>query len=304
MAVSGIYKKLIFDGQSSGDYGVYITGEAVFNAPVRDVEMVEIPGRNGTLALDKGRFENIEVSYPAGIFADNERDFAEAVSSFRNFLCSRSGYCRLEDDYNPDEYRMAVYKSGLEVDPRKLMAGEFDLVFDCKPQRWLKSGEDPVTIGEWGETETETGEVVEIDNSLEILSVKDLKVAILSEQEGSGTPTPTNIRPFKNIDQVTIYRNSDEVVVSLGAAVYGGTLDVTTGELKLNKLLVSFDGSEDWINNTGDSVSLELPELISEDTAIGDRYVYSESQYQNCWAVLDAANTVGTGKVGEIKTRR
>lgn len=141
-----IFKTLTFDGQSSGDYGVYITGEAVYNAPARDVEMVTIPGRNGQLALDKGRFENIEVSYPAGIFADNEADFAQAVSDFRNFLASRSGYCRLENDYNPNEYRMAIYKSGLEVDPKLLRAGKFDIVFDCKPQRWLKDGETAVTV--------------------------------------------------------------------------------------------------------------------------------------------------------------
>lgn len=136
-----IYKSLIFDGESSRNYGVYITGEAVYNAPERDVEMVSIPGRNGAFALDNGRFENIEVSYPAGIFADNETDFAEAISDFRNFLCSRKGYVRLTDEYNPGEYRMAIYKSGLEVDPAQLKAGEFEIVFDCKPQRFLTSGE-------------------------------------------------------------------------------------------------------------------------------------------------------------------
>lgn len=136
-----IYKSLSFDGENSRSYGVYITGEAVYNAPARDVEMIKIPGRNGEFALDNGRFENIEVTYPAGIFADNETNFAAAISDFRNFLASRSGYCRLEDDYNPNEYRMAVYKSGLNVDPAKLEAGEFDITFDCKPQRWLVSGE-------------------------------------------------------------------------------------------------------------------------------------------------------------------
>lgn len=141
-----IYKSLIFDGEDSRDYGVYITGEAVYNAPERDVEMIAIPGRNGAFALDKGRFENIEVSYPAGIFADNETDFAEAISDFRNVLCSRKGYVRLEDEYNPNEYRMAVYKSGLEVSPTQLMTGEFEIIFECKPQRWLKSGETAITV--------------------------------------------------------------------------------------------------------------------------------------------------------------
>lgn len=141
-----IYKALEFDGVSSRTYGVYITGEAVYNAPERDVEMVTIPGRNGTYALDNGRFENIEVSYPAGIFAETEADFRQAISEFRNFLCSRKGYVRLQDEYNPDEYRLAVYKSGLEVDPAMLRAGEFDIVFDCKPQRFLTSGETAVSV--------------------------------------------------------------------------------------------------------------------------------------------------------------
>lgn len=148
-----IYKSLIFDGADSRSYGVYITGEAVYNAPERDVNMISIPGRNGAFALDMGRFENIEVTYPAGIFADNEADFAEAVSDFRNFLCSRNGYCRLTDEYHPNEYRMAIYKSGLEVTPAQLKAGEFNIVFDCKPQRWLTLGETEITVAD-GDTLT------------------------------------------------------------------------------------------------------------------------------------------------------
>lgn len=141
-----IYKSLIFDGNDSRNYGVYITGEAVYNAPERDVEMITIPGRNGAFALDQGRFENITVTYPAGIFADTEADFAQAISDFRNLLCSKKGYYRLTDDYNPNEYRMAIYKSGLEVKPAQLKAGEFNITFECKPQRFLTSGETAISI--------------------------------------------------------------------------------------------------------------------------------------------------------------
>lgn len=145
-----MFKTLTFDGQSSRNYGVYITGEAVYNAPDRAVEMITIPGRNGAFARDDGRFENIEVTYPAGVFAENETDFAEAISDFRNMLCSRKGYCRLTDDYNPGEYREAVYKSGLEVTPALLRAGEFEITFECKPQRFLTSGETAVSVANNG----------------------------------------------------------------------------------------------------------------------------------------------------------
>ena len=141
-----IYKALSFDNTSSRNYGVYITGEAVYNAPERDVEMIDIPGRNGSFALDNGRFQNITVTYPAGIFADTEANFRQAISDFRNFLCSKRGYIRLSDEYNPDEYRMAIYKSGLEVEPAQLRAGEFEIAFECKPQRFLTSGETATHI--------------------------------------------------------------------------------------------------------------------------------------------------------------
>ena len=145
-----IYKALTFAGTSSRTYGVYITGEAVYNAPERAVEMITIPGRNGAFALDKGHFENIEVSYPAGIFADTEADFAQAVSDFRNFLCSKRGYCKLSDEYNSGEYRMAIYKSGLEVTPTMLRAGEFTITFECKPQRFLTSGDTASAVTSGG----------------------------------------------------------------------------------------------------------------------------------------------------------
>ena len=150
LPTGGIYKYFSFDGVTSASFGVHLTGTGVFNAPTRAIEMVNIPARNGAFPQDMGYFENIEVTYTASIVADNETDFADAVSGLRNWLCSRKGYCRLEDDYNPDEYRMAVYKSGLEVEPFRLEQGEFEIVFDCKPQRFLKTGETAIDVTSGG----------------------------------------------------------------------------------------------------------------------------------------------------------
>lgn len=144
------YKAFTYDGESSLDYGVYLTGEGVFNAPERAVEMIEIPGRNGTYALDQGRFKNITVTYKAGMVDYSESDFADKMSDLRNWLCSKVGYCRLEDDYNPNEYRMAVYMSGIQVDHEDLQTGEFEITFDCKPQRWLSSGETATSVANNG----------------------------------------------------------------------------------------------------------------------------------------------------------
>jgi len=137
-----IFKSLTINGVNSLDYGIYITGEAVYNAPERAVEMITIPGKDGALALDQGRFENVELTYPAGCFADSQSDFASKIAQFRNVLASTYRYARLTDEYHPDEYRLALFKSGLKADPvRYGTAAEFDITFDCKPQRFLTSGE-------------------------------------------------------------------------------------------------------------------------------------------------------------------
>ena len=128
----------IFNSESSAAFGVWISGGGTFNAPVRDVSTEAIPGRNGTITFDNGRYENIQLTYPAFI----SREFQPRIDSFRAFLVSQKGYQRLEDSYHPDEYRMALYKSGLEVaTTARNLAGSFNITFDCKPQRFLKSGE-------------------------------------------------------------------------------------------------------------------------------------------------------------------
>ena len=144
------YKYFTFDGESSRNYDVYLTGTGVFNAPQRAVDLLEIPGRNGNYALDHGKFKNISVTYKAGIVDYSESNFADKVSAVRNWLCSKVGYKRLSDDYNPNEYRMAVYKSGVNIEHEDLRTGTFEITFDCKPQRWLTSGETATAVANNG----------------------------------------------------------------------------------------------------------------------------------------------------------
>lgn len=129
---------ITYNNINSRTYGVYISGTGVFDAPARDREVVSVPGRNGDIIRDFGRYQNIEIAYPAFIvhsFASNIRDFANA-------LLEPVDYVRIEDTYHPDEYRMGILAAGMSVDPVAwLVAGRFEIVFNCRPERFLKSGE-------------------------------------------------------------------------------------------------------------------------------------------------------------------
>ena len=138
----GLLNHLTYDGVDSSSFGVFISGDGVFDAPARRGEMISIPGRNGSLFMDEGVFENIEVEYPAFIGTGYEALFRQKLGDLRSWLSSRGNYKRLTDTYHPDEFRLGVFREGLETDPEHITrAGEFTMKFDCKPQRFLVEGE-------------------------------------------------------------------------------------------------------------------------------------------------------------------
>lgn len=131
----------VFDGVSSKDFGVWISGSGTYMTPPRKYDEEPIPGRNGPVLIDHGTFNTVEVTYPAFIHVD----FNAKYDALRAYLSSRSGYKRLEDTYHPEEYRLGYFYDGLNPTMTStLCGGTLDIRFKCKPQRFLKAGELPV----------------------------------------------------------------------------------------------------------------------------------------------------------------
>lgn len=134
---------IMFSGQDLREFGLYISGSGVYNAPERAYEEIEIPGRDGLLLGHEKRLGNVEITYPAFIYTN----FKENIGKLKTYLLSKIGYQVLEDTYYPDYFRRGCYYGGLEVEPTsKNDAGSFDLTFMCKPQRYLVSGRTAVTV--------------------------------------------------------------------------------------------------------------------------------------------------------------
>lgn len=134
---------LILDGTDSRTFGLYINGAGTFSAPAREVSTLQIPGRNGDLIVKADRLQNYDLTYSSFIY----RSFDANIAALRAFLLSKTTYFRLEDTYHPDEYRMAFYRGPFTPSvTQRLNAAKFDLVFNVKPQRFLKSGETEITI--------------------------------------------------------------------------------------------------------------------------------------------------------------
>lgn len=133
---------LIFDNVNTRDFYVGIYGDQLANPPERDRECISIPGRDGDLIIDNGKYKNVTLNYKAYIV----KDYVANIKGLRNALNAKRGYKRLEDTINVDEYRLAEVLP-FEVDEKGVLkAGEFKLSFNCKPQRFLKSGEQAIVF--------------------------------------------------------------------------------------------------------------------------------------------------------------
>lgn len=139
--------RLFFAGHSSLEYGIYISGTDTYKGAERAVSYQDVPGKNGSLVWDEGRYKNITIPYESFV----RRNFPQYSEAARQWLLAPQGYQRLEDSYHPNEYRMAVFAGPVDFVGRFLnLSGEVTLNFNCKPQRWLKSGEQaiPITSGQ------------------------------------------------------------------------------------------------------------------------------------------------------------
>lgn len=91
----------------------------------------------------------------------------------------------------------------------------------------------------------------------------DVTVSWGPTQEGSGEPSPDNVRPIKGRDGVTITRQEDNQVITLTLpeTVYGGEVDAVSGEGIKNWKRIVFDGTEKWDVRAANytSYSLVLP---------------------------------------------
>lgn len=223
---------VIFNGVSSLDLGIQVEHPPKYIMPEREYEQVSVPGRNGDLFMDKGSYKNYDQPYDIAI-ADTKKNFIDLVSKVSAWLHPRSGYCRLEDSYSPDYYRMAMFNGSVDFENIWSHGGRATVSFNCKPQRYLKRGEKSVVYKSSGSIKnptTETAKPIIIFKGGTgtarfqigdyVVSVSDLKNNLILDSE------------IQDAYWGTTNRNADVTLSSLGFPA------IVPGENK-----ISFSGS-------------------------------------------------------------
>lgn len=134
---------VVFNGVSSEDFHIQVETPPGYEIPEREYESYHVPGRNGDILLETGAYKNVKRTYKLAV-GSIEKRYVDIVNPMVEWLSSVKGYSRLEDSYEPEYYRMAMYAGNNTVSNILGAAGRVDIVFNCKPQRYLKAGEIPL----------------------------------------------------------------------------------------------------------------------------------------------------------------
>lgn len=157
--------EIIYNGRSSREIGLEVETFPIYQTPKRSYEKIHIPGRNGDLLIDNGSWENTERTYQIAI-GSYQRMYYEMMNAVSEWLHSAISYARLEDSYEPEYYRLAVYLEEVSMSNLFNRAGRATISFDCKPQRFLKIGDRVITLTTSTKIQNPTGFV-----SLPIITV-------------------------------------------------------------------------------------------------------------------------------------
>lgn len=136
---------IIYNGVSSEELGIVVEHPPNYEIAKRRYETIQVPGRNGDIIIDNNCFDNVDRTYDIAIGQEGG-DFTVFASRMADWLSAGSGYCRLEDTYEPDYYKMAVMSDPGEVINILQQAGRTTVTFNRRPERFLKMGERFVEV--------------------------------------------------------------------------------------------------------------------------------------------------------------
>lgn len=127
----------------------YIASAPHYIRPARKMSVVQIAGTNREVVEMEDAWECYDQPYSLFVGDGTEDSVQEALDAVAVALY-KDGWQTLLDDYEPAHYRLAYYQGGFDSDNRYTRLGKFDISFRCRPERFLVSGNDPVSVASGG----------------------------------------------------------------------------------------------------------------------------------------------------------
>ena len=114
--------------------------------PMRKYDRYSVPGRNGDIIVLQNAYENYTQDYEVFLYTDSQGVKLNALcGSVAQWLYSASGYAELIDDHEPAAFRLAYFVGPFNVENLLTEFGRATISFNCRPERYLISGNEVVT---------------------------------------------------------------------------------------------------------------------------------------------------------------
>ena len=137
---------ITWNNVTSDSLGIVVEAAPFYKKPKRKVDVYSVPGRSGNIIRPQNAWENVDQPYKISAGDGSQHAVPGAFSSVAAWLYGPSGYHRLEDDFDLAHFRLAQFVGPFDIENIMTRVGRATITFDCKPQRFLKSGETPVTM--------------------------------------------------------------------------------------------------------------------------------------------------------------
>ena len=108
--------------------------------PKRKGTVTAIAGSNREVVEIEDAWESYDQPYVMFVGDGTENNIQPTLDDVAQVLATKTGYQILQDDYDTDHYRLAYFNDSYNVENRFTRAGKFTLVFHCRPERYLISG--------------------------------------------------------------------------------------------------------------------------------------------------------------------
>lgn len=135
---------LMFKERSSLEFALLINSKGSYKGASRDITYTSVPGRNGDLITDNGRYKNINVPYELTLLNNTEREFVELTHQIKAWLLAERGYFPLWDSYDKKYFRLGSYSDEVDIEQELRDLGTLSLTFNCKPFKYSFEGQKPV----------------------------------------------------------------------------------------------------------------------------------------------------------------
>lgn len=141
----GDLQYFVYNGVSSADFGIIIVKDNQLSSAERNIEIVEVDGRNEPLIIDKGNYKPFELQLEC--FIDSEGiNIKEVARNIKSWLQSDFKFKKLILSDDDEYYYEAIFNNKLDIEEVIEELGEFKITFLCKPLKKYEVGESNIVL--------------------------------------------------------------------------------------------------------------------------------------------------------------